>query len=835
VRLATSRIAPTEHPISHCCYLCTIELGVITAQRIKLGIGLLKLSLAFHAGSPLARLAGPSYAPCPQTGAYGMGWRAWGKQRAVTTLAAASRQMLATITAKTRRAFRLTRIQFRRSKSLRLKRARRAYVAALMQLFRAQQVSARAGRSSLAHLNRWPATIFALLVCAFFLSLIQDVGNLKTSEVYLTCAQVIGAALALILSLSIIPAQRAAEAFSPAVLKLYAQDRSLVAAFVILAATTTLSVLLGTNFLSLLDARISICIQFVLLGASFDALRLFYTRVLNLLIPQTAVQIVIRECTRPLNKVSRTVEKLARLHALATGDNAHADALRALYFSASFISGSLRFWIAQLAEIAHKLIARRETSAANDIVAAMGKIGMQYSEARRNSLILRPDFDSLFVGGVSDISHVLDPIYDSIHVICEDAAKASNELVVKQGIQTVAEMTIHAMTMIHSSNGWHQAPLAFSAGFRLGQCSTIAVKANMGDAVLTVVKGFQTILLNQKPDVNTGDLEAQSLESLLNIAFASYAASDAVWVFPAVRAILLAARHDIEINGYRDKLETVLEYMRSLTPLEVAMEKAGRRTVQTFPAYAIGFNANIPHLLEMIAHQVKVDAERPWIDPFDDFLEAAEDIRHHYRELSKTDFQNTLLRKWVVDSMIAAARIHWTLLVQPPVGTEGHIDDVDESLRALISWVPEFFPEPSQPHKSHLTDAADALACLGISLLEHDRIESARRCASAIAGLATNSAAHHPEPYTLADLQKRLEVLARAADALGKAQPAASFRALIQKPDTVSDAEWPHYVKARETRLRQLDDRLGDRPHRYGTIRDDPVAELQRVLKQSAS
>ena len=135
------------------------------------------------------------------------------------------------------------------------------------------------------HSNQFAATIFATVVCALFLLLVQDPNTLKTSEVHLTCAQMIGAALALILSLSIIPAQRAAEAFSPAILKLYAQDRGLIAAFVILAATTTLSVLLGTNFLPRMDPRVSISAQLILLGISFDALRLFFGRALDLLIP----------------------------------------------------------------------------------------------------------------------------------------------------------------------------------------------------------------------------------------------------------------------------------------------------------------------------------------------------------------------------------------------------------------------------------------------------------------------------------------------------------------------------------------------------------------------
>jgi hypothetical protein len=123
------------------------------------------------------------------------------------------------ITAKSTRALRQTRIQFRRSKRSLPKMARRAQATVLMRLFRAQQVSTRASRYTLAHLSRGAATVFALVVCFLFFVLAHDLSNLITSEVHLTCAQVIGAALALILSLSIIPAQRAAEAFRKSTLR----------------------------------------------------------------------------------------------------------------------------------------------------------------------------------------------------------------------------------------------------------------------------------------------------------------------------------------------------------------------------------------------------------------------------------------------------------------------------------------------------------------------------------------------------------------------------------------------------------------------------------------
>jgi hypothetical protein len=724
------------------------------------------------------------------------------------------------------------RFQVRRSRRSLRKLARQARFAAFLRLFQAQQVTAGVSRQAFAHAARWSATIVTLLIFVLFLVLVQDTKDLKTSEVHLTCAQVIGAALALILSLSIIPAQRAAEAFSPAVLKLYAQDHWLLGSFLILALATMGSVLLGTNFFPRIDPRISIGIQFLLLGVSFDALRIFYSRTLDLLIPQTAIQLVIGECTKLLNRVSRRVDKLVRLQELATGESVPIDASRALYFSASPASGSLRFWIAQLSEIAHKFIARRDTSGVNDILTAMAKIGTQYSEARRNSLVLLPDFDNIFAGGISDINDVLNPIYESVRVICEDAAKSSNELVARHCMQTMAGMTTHAMTMIHLSHGgWKKAPLAFSPCFYLDRCARIVVEANMEDAALAAVSGFQANLLSRRKDVDTADLEAQSLESLLVLATAGYVKQDAVWVFPAVRAMLVAARHDIELRGYDNHptLRKVLDYARSLVPMEVAMEKAGKRMLQTFPPYDLAFASSIPVLFEMIAHQVKADGERPWVNPFHDFLEAAGDLRHHYRELSKTDFENTLLRKWVVDSLVAAARVHWALLVRPPVGTERHIDDVDQSLRWLVSWVSEFFPEQTEPRDFHKIEAADSLACLGISLLEHGRIESAQECASAIARLARNSAALRPEPYAIADLHERLEVLARAADALGNAQAAADIRAMIQMPATVAEAERSYFLEARQNRMVQLDRSLEERRQPY-SLRDDSISELQRII-----
>jgi hypothetical protein len=709
------------------------------------------------------------------------------------------------------------------------------WVKAVIRFIRFSQWITLYTRRRHAQLLKGVATFVALLLILVLNCFFSIPSDLKAGELSLTSATIIGAALALVLSLSIIPAQRAAEAFSPAILNLYARDRALLLLFLTLVTTTMLSVLLGAGWVSL-DARYSISIEFILLGISFDALRLFYVRTLSLLAPQTAVRMVLRECSAQLTSVQRVVERLVRVLKLAGGRADHDAVSRALLYAKSNIAGALRGWIAELDEFAHKAIARRDTRGANEIISAMGTIGQQYTDTRSSSLILMPDWDYPLTGGVSDISEVLNPILESFRAICQDAATASNELVGSHCIKTLEAMTTHAMQVVHAPDGrWRTAPLAYSPCFYLGMCVQTAIRAGMADVVLAAIDSLQTILLKKTLAVDTATVEAQALDTLFTILVASYAKPDSVWAFPAMKAILIGARHDIQIRGYKHlpELEKVLQNALAVAAAEVQMEKAGMRRLQTFPPYDLGFEANIAMLLDIVADQVKVDPERDWANPFREFVEASEDIVHHFRDLARTNFENTLLRKWVIDTILAIAQVHLSLLTHPPEGSEVHLNDVDNRIQWVIHSVPPFFPANQGPfHYQHAEDACGGLAMLGMQLLQHNRRAAALNCGTAIAAVAVNGAATC-DAYGLADIQEKIEVLARAAQALGDADAAMAYREMIQRPPEISDADWPYFMEARETRIRQLDRRLREIEHPRG-LPDDPVPLLRRILDGSA-
>jgi len=241
----------------------------------------------------------------------------------------------------------------------------------------------------------------------------------------------------------------------------------------------------------------------------------------------------------------------------------------------------------------------------------------------------------------------------------------------------------------------------------------------------------------------------------------------------------------------------------------------------------------------MAARQVKpVEGRIPRISPFHEFEEASKAIVHHYRKVAESvRFDGVLLEKWVVDSLLNAAEVHLHLLDNPPPGTKHFLDEVDARLRWFLHAPAFFFQEQTEFPYHHANDACAHLAVLGMGLLQRDRLESAIACGEAIHSIAYRSAkAESPRsytsPYGYADCIVKLELLARAADALAHSAAAVTFRTLGSRPKDIPDEKWPEYVEAVATRTRQMQEELGQRDRGY-RMRHEPVAELRDILRQS--
>lgn len=679
------------------------------------------------------------------------------------------------------------------------------------------------------------AVAFAIYLPNAFL----DDPNLTVSGVHLTCAGIIGTALALVLTLSIVPAQRAAEAFSSAILKLYARDLRLQLVFASLSILALISLLFGTNWSFGISARYTLAVQIVALGAALDALRGFYTRALNLLDPVTALSLVERECNRSIGEIGRQVDRLAPIFRLAGKelDGEEAPSIRWILHLHSTAATQLSIWTNQLEEFAHKAIARHDTLAANSSVRTMASIGIKYADSRRDSLVLRLDFSGPIPVPTSDINNVLTPIYEGIKNICDDAARQHSEAVVMSCLQAIGDMSVHAMTMIHSESGQQRtAPLADAPIYYLDDCVKKAIPAGMDDALLTAIRALGQFLSKMSKTVYTIEAESAALDCLFNIATTSYPRQATVPCFHAVEMMLHAARLELQVRGFMPAsiLGTVLRKLTFLVPLEAMMDTAGQRTLQTFPAYSLGFESNIPALLTEVANSVEpVDPDRPWIDPFHDFAEASEKAVHHYRDVAKkVTFEGALLQKWIVDSVNTAAEVHIRLLQNPPQGSEPFLETVNNRLMWFIYTPQFFFRETTNFPSHHASEAAGRLAILGMRLLKIQRLEAAKACGEAIGSIGNRSvAATNENSYGTADILVKLEQLARAAHALGITALAEEFRQLAN-PVLASGESLPGYAEAIQTCIRQLDEDLEGYDHGF-PMPHDPVPVLRQILRES--
>ena len=374
-------------------------------------------------------------------------------------------------------------------------------------------------------------------------------------------------------------------------------------------------------------------------------------------------------------------------------------------------------------------------------------------------------------------------------------------------------------------------------------CVKPAIAAGMEDALLDAISATRKVFSEISKDIDTQEAEEKALDVLWAIAVASYPRQAMISCFKSVEMLLLAARHDIRTRGYRDigsLLSSVLPNIALLMPLEAVADKAGQRRMQTFPPYSLGFEANIPRLLPEVAKQVKpAEDDRSWVNPFHEFNEASETVVHHYREVAdKVAFGGVLLEKWVVSSLITAAEVHVHLLDNPPTGGEPFLDTVDDRLQWFLHAPAFFFREQTDFPYHHAEEACGDLAVLGMALLQREwRLKSAEACGEAIRSIAHSSAkAENPtsytRPYGFADCVVKLELLARAADALGWPAVAATFRAHGARPEGIPDEKWPEYVKAVATRTRQMERDLRGRDRGYG-LRSDPVAVLRDILTQN--
>ena len=731
---------------------------------------------------------------------------------------------------------------FRRLARLKWSVQRRKFLAwLLLRILRARHWTLTKSAFVGNHIGAYSATLIGLTAgAALFFWAPDDVFSDSATkyEVHLAVAGIAGTALALMFSLAIIPAQRAVDAFSTAILRLYARDKTILLVFLLISLIGVVSVLMGTGWAFSISTRYTLAMQILFLGITLDAIRRFYLRALQLLDPVVALSLVRQACAHQINKMGRDVERSVRVGKLLHGADADERFLRFRYHSQSNLQVWLQQWTGQLNEFATKSLSRRDTLAAKSVVRTIAEIGARYTEMRRSSVIILPDGMNPFEG-TSDISSLLDNVCENIKQICEDAAAQRNEAVVQQCCSSLSELTAHSMTITHESPV-ARAPLAFSPMFYLDYCAKIAIKAKMEDGVLAAIRGCRRIISRANSKTDTRSVESKLIDMLNHVAIESYNKKSSVSCFESVEMMLIASFHEVQTRGYHGLgsiTKDVLTRISDLVRYECGMEAIGERKIQTFPPYNITNEVRISGIFAEIANNVKPSSEeRPYSNPFHELEDAASDFVQHYRSIANhVPFKGLLLEKWIIVSLHECIDVCLRILEHPPQNTALHLDGIEKKLCWLIG-IPSFlFKEGERFAFDHAEEACSRLAASGMNLIRIKRLEPALACGRTIRSIAkaaifSNSTGYQSNVNSYISCVTNLEVLARTAEVFDLTTEASTLRSYISPPDGVLQ-EQRASLSEQLAGVHAYIDRELKAERRWLELEPNPIVMLRQLLR----
>lgn len=159
-----------------------------------------------------------------------------------------------------------------------------------------------------------------------------------------------GTILALVLTLSIIPIQRAAEVWSTSIVRLYRRDPVTYTTFVSLGIFCVASFLLAVKELFPVSVSMVLALSLSVLGVSLDILRWYHSHVCRLLDPVYAISVALKEAKRSIDHLNAQVSRVAQLqyHLLSTEQQQkfNVEAIEStIYPRFPDYPGAINYWI----------------------------------------------------------------------------------------------------------------------------------------------------------------------------------------------------------------------------------------------------------------------------------------------------------------------------------------------------------------------------------------------------------------------------------------------------------------------------------------------------------
>jgi len=652
---------------------------------------------------------------------------------------------------------------------------------------------------------------------------------------------------ALVLTLSIIPIQRAGEVWSPSIIRLYRRDPVTHISFMVIAIFCIACFMFAVRGLAGIPVSITFACALATLGISFDLLRWFHSHLCQLLDPTHAIRIEFQQAKQIINRTQSLVTRFARLQyqmldSKSQKDISIEDIETAIYPRIPNYPNSINYWINDLGEIAVKAVSRGERLLARTAVFAIAELTNHYLSARKQNLEIIPSPGTMFLASESDVDVITGRAYEVLCEVSKTAVSQSDEstaLCISEAYQAIAVHTANLRARAYRPN---TAPLTYGPIYYMLSCLKFAQIKGLDEVQFQTAAILSKIAMGAPKDIIQTDIHIPIIDGLNEIAMYFYGRRNFVLAEEAVgyQFSILAHMLQNKYFHFHDTLRYVLEKLEHLVPFAIANEAlAGRMTIvhPLGKAYGLVNTTSLGYLFERAAITLPhVDADRDWINPYHALIDVADIIAHHLRNIAESNEFGQSFLIWEIDGLIKHIAIIITRIIDKPLRPD-HGDEMN--LVNKLTWIMAFywvaFTKKKSISKQRADDVGDSLTFIGLLYLTRSWYPEVLKLAiSHIRSILESycEIGESTDYYAIGDILAhlwaiRMVLVARNNTAL----TAIVDEALNTKPSALKDEQWQAAQREILLRRKQKEERVLNRePHGI----TDTGEELAHRLLQEA-
>jgi hypothetical protein len=633
-----------------------------------------------------------------------------------------------------------------------------------------------------------------------------------------------GTIFALVLSLSIIPIQRAGEAWSPSIIRLYRRDRATHLSFVTLGIFCIACFIFAVRGVGGVQVSVALAGAIVALGIGLDLLRWYHDHICELLDPLYAIKLELGHARQAIDKTKVTVSRVSRIHLGGLdpkiSENISIEDIETMFYP--HIPGypnSINFWINDLGEIALKAVSRGEKTLARTAIFSIAEATNYYLSARKLNLEIVRSME-VFMATESDVKAVTNPAYEMLYEISRLAISQGDESTAIRVSEAYQSVAIHTSSLGARAYRPGSAPLTGAPIYYLLSCVKFAQNKGSDEVSFQSAALLSEIAKKAPKDIIQTDIHIPVFDAIYDVALYHYTKRNFVLAEEVIGQMFLVLDHMLweKDRYFHDSLRYVLEKIELLVPFAIINETFADRLSMLHPlekAYGLVFGASLGHLFQKAAAILpSINAERDWVNPYYDLIKISDIISRHLRNVAENnEFGNSFL-VWEIDSTIKHIATIIAQIVDSPLRPK--YED-ERKLVDKLQWIMAFYWvafEKKKTINAHRSDdVCNSLAFIGLLFFDRNYSEVLSLTISHIRSILDSycEIARPPDFYAIGDIMAYLWVIRMGSDVRQNATVTAVIdKKLSEKPPSLSGDQWLAAKEAIFLRRKQVSKRIAE-------------------------